>query len=573
MNKVTSLILRRMRAPLVVLIVAYAVSIIGLVLIPGVDAHGNPTRIDFFHAFYFVSYMATTIGFGELPDGFTAAQRTWVLVGIYLSVVAWLYAIGKILALMQDQGFKETLIVDAFSNAVRRLTEPFYIICGYGENGSLLVKALTRRGTRAVVLDLDQERINEVELDEHMVSVPALRADASLTESLRRAGLYHAKCCGVAALTNDDQINLHIAITSKLLKPQMQVICRAETLDAKANMESFGTDFIINPYETFAEQFALAVHAPGTYLLHEWLTAVPGTELPNPLYPPRGKWILCGYGRLGRAVKRRLQQERVETVIVEAQPDKHGCSDFCVVGRGTEAQTLLDAGIQDAVGIVAGTDNDANNLSIIITARELKPELCLVARQNRRHDWEIFRAAKLDLVMQRSEIIARDIFALMTSPLLPRFLERARGLSNDWANEVISRISAVTDNQVPEVWAVEVDLDGALALSSLLAAGGETLPVGLLLRHPRERTQTLPCIALMLERGGECWLLPREDEPLKEGDRLLFCGQLRAWRDMQWTLQNHNVLHYVRTGEERPDGWVWRWLHRYLQARAERKHP
>jgi len=67
MYNILFLILRRMRAPLAVLIVAYAISILGLVLIPGTDAEGNPWRMDFFHAFYFVSYMATTIGCGELP--------------------------------------------------------------------------------------------------------------------------------------------------------------------------------------------------------------------------------------------------------------------------------------------------------------------------------------------------------------------------------------------------------------------------------------------------------------------------------------------------------------------------
>ena len=50
MNQVIFLILRRMRAPLVVLIVAYAISILGLVLIPGSDAEGNPWKMDFFHA-------------------------------------------------------------------------------------------------------------------------------------------------------------------------------------------------------------------------------------------------------------------------------------------------------------------------------------------------------------------------------------------------------------------------------------------------------------------------------------------------------------------------------------------
>jgi hypothetical protein len=75
MTSALVLALRRLRAPLVALIVIYALAILGLVLIPGQDAAGNPTRVGFFHALYFVSYTATTIGFGELPFTFTDAQR------------------------------------------------------------------------------------------------------------------------------------------------------------------------------------------------------------------------------------------------------------------------------------------------------------------------------------------------------------------------------------------------------------------------------------------------------------------------------------------------------------------
>ena len=63
--------IRRLRAPLVVLIAVLAVSTAGFALIPGVDAAGEPWRPTLFEAFYFVTYTATTIGFGELPYAFT----------------------------------------------------------------------------------------------------------------------------------------------------------------------------------------------------------------------------------------------------------------------------------------------------------------------------------------------------------------------------------------------------------------------------------------------------------------------------------------------------------------------
>ena len=57
--------------------------------------------MSFFHAFYFMSYTATTIGFGEIPNAFSDGQRLWVTFCIYLVVVAWSYAIIVLVALLQ----------------------------------------------------------------------------------------------------------------------------------------------------------------------------------------------------------------------------------------------------------------------------------------------------------------------------------------------------------------------------------------------------------------------------------------------------------------------------------------
>ena len=121
------LVMRRMRAPLITLIVIFSISVIGLTLIPGVDSEGRPAHISLFESFYFMSYTATTIGFGELPYPFTAAQRLWVTFAIYLSVVGWAYAIGSLLTLLQDQSFRQALALRRFTAKVARLRQPFLL--------------------------------------------------------------------------------------------------------------------------------------------------------------------------------------------------------------------------------------------------------------------------------------------------------------------------------------------------------------------------------------------------------------------------------------------------------------
>ena len=74
MDNIVFLILRQMRRPLLTLVTVYAIAILGLALIPGRDAAGNIWHMDLFHAFYFVSFMSTTIGFGEIPYEFTESD-------------------------------------------------------------------------------------------------------------------------------------------------------------------------------------------------------------------------------------------------------------------------------------------------------------------------------------------------------------------------------------------------------------------------------------------------------------------------------------------------------------------
>jgi voltage-gated potassium channel len=113
----------------------------------------------------------------------------------------------------------------------------------------------------------------------------------------------------VLALTNDDRANLAVAMAVRLLEPNLPVLARAMTRDTAANMASFGTDHIINPFARFGEQLALAISAPANYRLVSWLTALPGTMLEPERAPPHGAWVVCGYGRFGREVVRAFHDQ------------------------------------------------------------------------------------------------------------------------------------------------------------------------------------------------------------------------------------------------------------------------
>ena len=168
------LLLRRLRLPLIALLCVYAVAILGFTLLPGIDPEGKAWKMSFFHAFYFVSFLGTTIGLGEIPYPFSDAQRMWAAFSIYATVVAWLYGIGALLATLQDPLFRRIMHENRAGRAVRRLRDPFVLICGYGDAGTLIARELTEEGVSVVVIDRDMERVESVEIDELVMEVPAL---------------------------------------------------------------------------------------------------------------------------------------------------------------------------------------------------------------------------------------------------------------------------------------------------------------------------------------------------------------------------------------------------------------
>jgi Trk K+ transport system NAD-binding subunit len=554
---------RRMRRPLLLLTLTHALAMLGLTLIPGQDAAGNVWHMDFFHAFYFVSFMSTTIGFGEIPYEFTDAQRLWVTFSLYASVVVWFYAIGNLLSLVQERAFRQALIERSFARKVKHQREPFYIICGYGETGSALVRSLTDHHHNVVTIDIDQDRIDALELENLRQYVPSFCGDARRPRHLVEAGLQHPMCKGVVALTNFNKVNLKIAITSKLLHPRIRVICRADSHDIEANMRSFGTNYIIDPFDTFALYLATALQAPGLYVLQEWLAGNRQQPLSEPVYPPKsGHWIVCGFGRFGRAVYHRLKDEGLDPVVVEEKPGLTGVPEGgCIEGRGTEAVTLEEAGIRHAVGLVAGTDDDSNNLSIIMTARELSPDLFVVARQSNQDNADIFDAVGADIVMHPSSVIADRIRVLLATPLLHEFMGLAMYEDDDWACDLVKQVAALIDNRLPEVWEITIEQESALAVTNAIGRG-RVVTLGELTLDPQDRERQLPCIPLLLERQGAAKMIPAESTQLKLGDQLLFCGRRSSADHMDWTLQNEHALNYILTGEARPQGWVWKLLKR-----------
>ncbi len=566
MNDIIWLTMRRMRTPLILLLLVYFVSVFAMVMVPGMNADGNRVHLGYLDAAYFVTIMATTIGFGEIPNPFTPEQRLMVFAIILPNVVAWVYSIGTILGLFLDPQFRAVLQRSRFTRRVRWMGEPFYIVCGFGNTGSLVVRGLLRRGLRAVVLEQRQETVHRMLLDDDFAHVPALAGDTTNRTHLELAGLHRPNCRGVIVTTNEDHANLTIAITTKLLRPDLQVLARSEVQRVSDNMRSFGTDIVIDPYAIFAERLFLGLISPVKYLVQDWLITVEGSRLRKRLDPPEGRWIVCGAGRFGSKVLERLDDSGLPYTVVEVHPDRLEMYESAVLGRGTEAHTLIEAGVQDAVGIIAGTGDDIDNLSIIMTALELNRDLFVVARQEKQENDALFDASGAHLVAKRSQIVARRILAIVTNPLLQPFLQHLVRQDDDFAERTAARLKAVLSNKAPSMWVADLSNDHGHGLRTARDLG-VTLKLEHITHNTRsEEGETLACVCLVLERGAQRLFLPEPDYELLEGDRLLFAGRGAARREMVFSLTEPALLAGLATGRHLPRGALMR---RFARKRAD----
>jgi voltage-gated potassium channel len=554
------LVMRRMRAPLITLIVIFFISVVGLTLIPGINPDGQPARLSLFESFYFMSYTATTIGFGELPWPFTPGQRLWVTFSIYLSVVGWAYAIGSLLTLLQDRSFRQALALRRFTRKVARLREPFLLVAGYGRAGELLAQSFDALGQQLVVIDESSDRVDALDLGSYHADIPGLVADAANPHHLSAAGLDHPFCTGVLALTSDDETNLAITMTAALLRPNLPVVSRTVSAPIADRMRAFGTPAVVNPFDRFGEHLRLALHAPASYQLLTWLEAGPGAELPKRGHPPtQGRWVMCGYGRFGREVTADLRAAGLEVSIIE--PAEQGEPEpGVIVGDASEAEVLARADLAGAVGLVAGTDNDTTNLSMLASARRLNPELFLAARQNRPTSAALFEAMRVDALLVPTEVVAHEVYAQVSTPMLWRFIQEMPARGDQWAADLIQRLRHNCGHELPALWKVKLDREQAPALTGWLAEGKVAL--GDLLRSPEDRERRLRAVPLLLLRGGDAVLTPDGEMVLARDDELLFAGQSSERRELESTMVVDSTGAYVLFDQHIPSSWVWRKLSR-----------
>ncbi|THB65584.1 MAG: potassium channel protein [Desulfovibrio sp.] len=110
-----------------------------------------------------------------------------------------------------------------------------------------------------------------------------------------------------------------------------------------------------------------------------------------------GHSIICGYGRIGKVVAQEILAEGNQVVVLESNPEmaleleEEGIN--FIIGDATDDDVLLKAGIERAGYLIAALSNEAANVYVVLTARQLRPNLYIVSRaDNQNHINRLERA-------------------------------------------------------------------------------------------------------------------------------------------------------------------------------------
>ncbi len=216
-------------------------------------------------------------------------------------------------------------------------------------------------------------------------------------------------------------------------------------------------------------------------------------------------YIICGAGRVGRSAARELARRPVPFVIIEqneAKAQRYGDDWLTLLGDATQEQTLRQAQIDRARGLVAATTTDATNLYIVLTARGLNPRLKIIARASEEDAEKHLLTAGADSVVSPYSFAGHRIAQSFLRPHVVSFLD-----------------TATTH--------LGMDLEiGEICVSQDSAFAGKTIE-GSRIRQDRG------VIILAIKRESGMRFNPSPDDRIEPGDYLIAMGEPSQLRQLE----------------------------------------
>jgi len=212
-----------------------------------------------------------------------------------------------------------------------------------------------------------------------------------------------------------------------------------------------------------------------------------------------GHVIICGFGRMGEILAQDLQQMKRLFVIVdndvERVVDAESQKYLCLSGDAEEEHTLLEAGVERASSLVTGLPNDAANVFITLTSRNLNPDIQIIARAEHPSTEKKLRQAGADRVVMPALVGARRMVRLITRPSTADLMDLVAETS--FLDYELDEIDVPEGSKLPEVTVRETEA------------------------HRRHRL----LVVAVRERDGNMVLNPDAEYTFKSGDVIIIMGR------------------------------------------------
>jgi voltage-gated potassium channel len=215
--------------------------------------------------------------------------------------------------------------------------------------------------------------------------------------------------------------------------------------------------------------------------------------------------IICGYGRIGQILAKQLESNGIPFVVIDRNPDRTEAAEFhgylVKTGNAADEEVLMSVGIDRANVLATVLPDDAVNVFITLTARELNRKLRILARGEMPSTEKKLRLAGADQVILPASISATRIADMIMHPATLDFLDQADGRNT--LNELLARV----DVQVDEV---------AIAPNSPLING----TIGGL----EEQGKGTFIVVALRKASGEMYIHPKRQAKLEADDILIVMG-------------------------------------------------
>ena len=254
---------------------------------------------------YASAQTVTTVGFGDV------APRTFY--GRIFASFFMLFGVGIVLYALTTtvQSIIQSEMLSTFGHLRRSLkmskVRDHFIICGAGRVGSNLIRGLQGTEDPFVVIESDRRKVEE--LSDQGIAV--LVRDATLEESLREAGVEHAR--GLATCLPEDADNVYVVLTARDLNPKLHIVARAAEEQAESKLIRAGANRVVAPTIIGGHRMAMALTKPA---VGDFLDSVTANELELGFEQLE---IETGSKLIGRKLRETVIRSELNIVIVSVR--------------------------------------------------------------------------------------------------------------------------------------------------------------------------------------------------------------------------------------------------------------